>query len=202
MTPEQWNAIETNDASYDGVFYYGLKTTRIVCRPSCPAKACNPKNVIIFDDCESAVKAGFRPCQRCRPDIPGWRGPKPELTDAAKHWIAGHYTGKFSLKEIAAGLAVNGNYLLHVFRQHTGMTLLEYHNFLRCEEARRLLADRDTPVARIAAETGFSSASHFTRVFKAFTGKTPSEYRSSLDSSDDQGSRKADKQAACKPGEP
>ncbi len=202
MTPEQWNAIETNDASYDGVFFYALKTTRIVCRPSCPAKACKPKNVIIFDDFESAVKAGFRPCQRCRPDIPGWRGPKAELADAARQWISDHYTGKFSLKEIAADLAVNGNYLLRVFRQYTGMTLLEYHNYLRCEEARRLLADKDIPIVHIAIKTGFSSASHFTRVFKDYMGKTPSEYRNFLNSSDDHGSREADEQAACRPGEP
>ena len=42
MTEEQWNAIKTNDRNYDGVFFYALKTTKTICRRSCPARQCNP----------------------------------------------------------------------------------------------------------------------------------------------------------------
>ena len=76
MTEQQWKAIEQNDASYDGVFFYGLKSTHIVCRPSCPARACNPKNIVIFGSVKEAIQGGYRPCLRCHPELPGWRGAK------------------------------------------------------------------------------------------------------------------------------
>lgn len=177
MTEEQWNAIKTNDRNYDGVFFYALKTTKTICRPSCPARQCNPKNVLIFDTYEEALARGFRPCKRCRPDQMEWTGAKEQLAETAKQLIRAHYKEKFSLSELAGTMYVNGSYLIRAFKEVTGFTLLQYHNYVRCEEAARLLKETTQSISFISCETGFTSSSHFTRIFKKTTGKTPSRYR-------------------------
>lgn len=68
MTEEEmWKAIVDCDASYDGIFYYGVKTTKIYCRPSCKSKTPKRENIVFFHSKEEAEKAGFRPCRRCKP---------------------------------------------------------------------------------------------------------------------------------------
>ncbi|MGH9262262.1 MAG: Ada metal-binding domain-containing protein, partial [Acidimicrobiales bacterium] len=60
------------DAGYDGVFYFGVVTTGIFCRPSCPARQPRAENVKYFRSVKDAMFAGFRPCKRCRPlEVPG-----------------------------------------------------------------------------------------------------------------------------------
>ncbi len=68
-----WRA---RDAAYDGLFYFGVRTTRIVCRPSCPSQP-RAENLVFFNDYQGALAEGFRPCKRCRPDhftgtVPEW----------------------------------------------------------------------------------------------------------------------------------
>lgn len=138
MTQEQWDAIKNRDHRYDGIFFYGVKTTKHVCRPSCPSRLCNPQNVIIFNRIEDAQQQGYVPCLRCRPEQIDWRGSKAELTAAAKSYIQTHYIEKFSLKTIASALYVNENYLLRIFKEMTGETLLAFHNDTRCFAAREL----------------------------------------------------------------
>lgn len=177
MTKEEWLAIKNNDKSYDGKFFYALKTTGTVCRPSCTARSCNPKNVIIFYDLEDAYRCGFRPCQRCYPDRLDWEGVKSDLVAQAKQLIEENYMEKFSLKAISSNLFVNESYLLRTFKEITGMTMLEYHNFVRCEKAKKLLERMELSISFIASSVGYCTASHFTRVFKQEYGCTPSQYR-------------------------
>ena len=125
MNREQWLAIKNKDSSYDGVFFYALKTTKVVCRPSCNKKACSPENVVIFDDLDSALAAGYRLCKRCRPDQPGWKGAKYELASSAEDYINNNYTADFSLEEMAKKLHVNKFYLLRTFKEVAGTTPLE-----------------------------------------------------------------------------
>src|SRR5262245_9336999 len=64
------------DASYDGLFFLGVRTTGIFCRPTCPARKPLPRNVEYFPTARAALVAGYRPCKRCRPlemdDQPAW----------------------------------------------------------------------------------------------------------------------------------
>ncbi|MCK5885780.1 MAG: methylphosphotriester-DNA--protein-cysteine methyltransferase family protein, partial [Alcanivorax sp.] len=70
ITDTQWQAILVRDRRADGRFVYGVITTGIFCRPSCPAKRPNPDNVRIFPNGQTALQAGFRPCRRCTPLSP------------------------------------------------------------------------------------------------------------------------------------
>ncbi len=177
MTREQWIAIKTRDAAWDGVFYYALKNRKTICRPSCSARSCEPRQVLIFTTMEDATAQGFHPCQRCRPDLPEWHGAKQELAKSAKQLVGTHYRDKFSLEFYARLLFVNKSYLARVFKEVTGETLLSYHNRVRCREARVLLEELTLPIAQIGARVGYPSASHFIRIFKQQVGCTPREYQ-------------------------
>ena len=99
------------------------------------------------------------------------------LALAAREYVEAHSAEKFSLQKIAGALYVNGSYLLRVFKARTGMTLLYYHNFVRCQRAKELLRDPDKTVSQAGEEAGFVSSSHFSHIFRKITGMTPSEYR-------------------------
>ena len=177
MTETQWSAIESNDKAYDGQFFYALKTTKNICRPSCTARACNPKNVIIFNTFDEAAKSGFRPCQRCRPDQMNWEGAKAELAEKARKLMWENAYEKFSLQQIANTLYVNGSYLLRTFKAQTGCTMLWYHHYARCEKARELLHKQELAISLVGSMVGYSTASHFTKVFRGLYGCTPTAYR-------------------------
>ena len=177
ITKEQWTAIKNCDKRYDGRFFYGLQSTKKVCRPSCPKRSYDPKRIAVFDTLEEALSQGYRPCSRCRPELPDWSGAKTELAKAAEQYVREHYTDKFSLSVLADTLHVDKSYLLRTFKSVTGHTLLEYHNLVRCEIAKELLTRPELSASFIASEVGYVSASHFSQVFRKTVGCTPSEYR-------------------------
>lgn len=177
MTQEQWQAIKNGDASSDGQFFCGRKTTKIVCRPSCPAQSRVPKNIVVFDTLDDAIQMGYRPCSRCHPELEHWEGAKKELARSAEAFIRSHYQDKFSLDALARELHVDKSYLLRTFKEVMGSTLLQYHNQVRCEAAKELLTHSELSVSYIAAAVGYASPSHFTVIFRKIVGCTPSEYR-------------------------
>src|SRR5436190_15525229 len=92
---EMKRAYLERDAAYNGLFFLGVRTTGIFCRPTCPARKPLPKNVEYFPTPRAAMVAGYRPCKRCRPldadDQPDWdtelladvdRDPAARITDA------------------------------------------------------------------------------------------------------------------------
>lgn len=177
MTKEQWTAIKNRDPAFDGCFCYALKGRKTVCRPSCGARSCSPGDVIVFDSLEDALAGGYRPCSRCRPDLPGWGGARKALAEAAEDYIRRHYTEKFSLEALANALHMDRSYVLRSFKAVTGGTLLEFHNRTRCEKAKELLQRPELSISYIASAVGYVSASHFSQVFRRYEGSTPLQYR-------------------------
>ena len=100
-----------------------------------------------------------------------------ELADAIGREIRAHYTEDFSLELLAESLHINKFYLIRIFKKVTGETPMHYHNGYRCEKACELLQNPAIPVAAVGEETGFHSASHFSRVFRKVMHQTPSQYR-------------------------
>lgn len=99
------------------------------------------------------------------------------LTRSALAYIESHYKAKFSLQAMAGELYVNGSYLLRVFKKNTGFTPLAYHNHVRCERAKELLAGTGESISDIGEAVGFVSPAHFSHVFRKAEGCTPTEYR-------------------------
>lgn len=178
MTREQWQAIKTHNKDYDGTFFYALKNSRIVCRPSCPRRKCLAKNVIIYGTLAEALGSGCTICSRCRPDLRDFKGPKEELANAAEQLVRDRFREKFSLTALADTLHVDKSYLLRTFREVKGTTLLAFHNKMRCDAAAELLTRPELSISYIASEVGFISPAHFSKLFKKLTGCTPSEFRS------------------------
>lgn len=177
MTDEQkYIIISNNDASYDGKFYYAVKTTGIYCRPSCKSKVPKKENILFFDTVDAIDKNTFRPCKRCRPDVLEYQ-PNKEMVAKVKHLVDENFKEKRILDVKIRELGLTQQHVVKVFKECYGMTLLEYISDLRLTEAKYLLVTTDDKIVNIAYAVGFESVSTFYRFFKRGTGVTPRIYR-------------------------
>lgn len=175
---DKWNAVIKCDKRYDGLFYYGVKTTGIFCRPSCKAKAPLKKNTFFFDSIDDSLKAGFRPCKMCRPDInESIYEPNKELIKKAKEILNHSYNKGLDLKASAQELGFSYSHLTRLFKQSYGMTPNEYITKIRINKSKQLLIETNIDILGIAHEVGFKSLSTFYKCFKENVGCTPKEYR-------------------------
>ena len=87
ITPEKcWQAVFNREPHFDGVLVYGVTSTGIYCRPSCPSRRPKKDRVVIFPRPEAAEQAGFRPCRRCRASETGYQnGSEPWVQDLCRH---------------------------------------------------------------------------------------------------------------------
>ena len=102
-----------------------------------------------------------------------------DYADTALCYIDDHFREPLTLDGLASLVHVSTAYLSRQFKERTGTTIIQYINRLRTEEACHMLRLSDYSVEEISRMTGFESPKYFSRVFKAHTGKTPSEYRAS-----------------------
>ncbi|GFP76349.1 bifunctional transcriptional activator/DNA repair enzyme AdaA [Clostridium fungisolvens] len=175
---EKWQAVISCDNKYDGLFFYGVKTTGIFCRPSCKSKTPIRENVIFFDNTVNALDSGFRPCKRCCPDKVDFQ-PDSELIEKAKNIFHTYFNKPVDLSDISKQLGISTNHLIKLFKQHTKLTPTQYIIKLRIEKAKELLKQSDIDILEISYATGFKSLSNFYKCFKEQTEFTPSEYRKS-----------------------
>lgn len=173
---EMWQAVLNNDAGYDGVFFYAVKTTGIYCRPSCKSKPPKKENICFFETSEQARKAGFRPCKRCRSDLIDYQ-PMKQIAEDVKCKIEKVYCEQADLCKKLNEVGITGRRLADIFKDEYGMTPKAYADHLRLAEAKRLLKDTDKKVIDIAYSVGFGSLSAFYSFFKKEEKITPSEYQ-------------------------
>src|SRR5437764_11773281 len=79
-----WDAVVARNRKFDGAVFYGVSTTRIYCRPSCPSRRPKPENIQFFFDPQSAEQAGFRACKRCHPRDPSGGGKLELVRDVCR----------------------------------------------------------------------------------------------------------------------
>lgn len=173
---EKWNAVVQCNSNYDGVFFYGVKTTGIVCKPSCKSKEPKRNNVMFFDNIEDAYTYGLRPCKRCRPDLIKFN-PMKDLIKKAKDIFDKYYANREELELEIKKLGISQNYLIQLFRKKYGLTPVKYLNQLRIEKSLDLLSNTSSNITDIALRSGFESLSTFYDFFKKQIGMTPKEYR-------------------------
>ncbi|MBY8912083.1 bifunctional transcriptional activator/DNA repair enzyme AdaA [Bacillus sp. YC2] len=177
LTEEKWNAIIHNDSSYDGTFFYAVKTTGIFCRPSCKSRVPNKENVVVFQTADEALAEHFRPCKRCRPN--GLRLPDEEWVTQITEYIDSHYHESLTLETLADMCHGSPYHLQRTFKKIRDTTPNEYIQNIRVATAERLLKLTDKTVTEIAMAIGISNTSHFATLFKKKTGSSPTEYRKS-----------------------
>ena len=175
VSDEQWQAVTDNDASYDGHFFYAVKTTGIFCRPSCKSRLPNRENIGFFKDAEQALAAHFRPCKRCKPT--GEKLPDEEWIFLITEYIDIHYKEKLTLETLAL-LSHGSPYHLHrTFKKINGMTPVDYIQKKRIEKAKMLLTISNDSIAEVGESVGLSNTPYFITLFKKKTGQTPEAFR-------------------------
>lgn len=177
MNEERWNAVKNNDKSYEGKFYYGVKTTGIFCLPSCKSKLPLRKNVMFFHSYQEAINTGFRPCKRCRPDLSLTYDPNKELLDSIKNFLDENFTDAKCLDGLDRYFNVSKFHLIRIFKNKFGKTPREYVQYKRIELSKNILISSDIKTIDIAFISGFSSYTTFFTNFKNLTNMTPEEYR-------------------------
>lgn len=175
VSDEQWQAIAGNDASYDGRFFYAVKTTGIFCRPSCKSRLPNRENVGFFQTAGQALAAHYRPCKRCKPT--GQRLPDEEWIALITEYVDVHYNETLTLDTLAQ-LSHGTPYHLHrTFKKIKGVTPADYVQQIRIGKAKALLTASHQTVAKIGEAVGLSNTPYFITLFKKKTGYTPEGYR-------------------------
>lgn len=165
---EMWEAVQQSDASYDGLFFYAVKTTGIFCRPSCKSKPPKRENLCYFASGKEARAAGFRPCKRCRSDL---------LEYQPMRQIAAEIKSRMDRAVSLDGVGLTPRRMTDIFKQEYGVTPKEYADSRRLCAAKKLLKATPEKVIDVAYQAGFSSLTSFNRFFKQQTGQTPTEYR-------------------------
>lgn len=175
---EKWQAVINCDRRYDGIFFYGVKTTGIFCKPSCKSKTPHRDNVVFWGNPAIAMECGFRACKRCRPEKAIFE-PDLELLKKTKDIFDAKYSEQVELNLISKQLGVSKSHLIRLFKLHSGLTPTQYIAKVRVDKAVELLNQTDMNILEIAYAVGFKSLSNFYKCFKEQTGHSPKEHRKS-----------------------
>lgn len=164
-----YRALARRDAAYEGVFFTGVKTTGIFCRPTCRAKKPKPENVEFFPTINEALHGGYRPCRLCRPMDS--TKPVPPLVERLRRAVEDSAGGRVSDKDLAA-MGIEPSTARRQFQAYHGMTFHAY------QRARRMgLALRDVksgqPVIDVQLARGYESTSGFREAFTRIFGTPP-----------------------------
>lgn len=124
----RWQALCQRLPAAHASFIYGVKTTRIFCRPTCAARLARRANVVFFQTASEASEAGFRPCKRCKPssaDEPDLEHHKRDIVRRACDIIRGS-EGTVTPAEVAKQVGLSGRYFHGIFKEVIGLTPVQY----------------------------------------------------------------------------
>jgi AraC family transcriptional regulator, regulatory protein of adaptative response / methylated-DNA-[protein]-cysteine methyltransferase len=172
----RWAALVARDASVDGTFVYGVATTGIYCRPGCPSKLARPENVSFFATCEEAEAAGFRACQRCRPNEASFAERQAALIAEACRRIE-EAEELPTLDALAKTFGLSAFHFHRLFKKLTGVTPKAYAAGHRARRVRDHLAAGQGSVTEAIYDAGFNSGGRFYETSNAVLGMTPSTFR-------------------------
>jgi AraC family transcriptional regulator of adaptative response/methylated-DNA-[protein]-cysteine methyltransferase len=170
-----WEAVATRDRNWDGRLYYGVTSTRVYCRPSCPSRRPRRDRTRFFDTPDAAEMAGFRACRRCQPRAQ--EGPRQgEAIETARRWIDEHPDDRVRLDTLARVAGVSSWHLQRTFKKVVGLSPREYAAARRRARFRTELRS-STAVSRASFEAGFGSSSRVYEQTNRMLGMTPGAYR-------------------------
>ena len=179
-----YQALTSRDSRFDGVFFVGVTSTGIYCRPVCPVKAPLAKNCLFFASAEAAEKAAFRPCLRCRPELAPGNAPVDNGHRIASLLIRRIEEGVLedinSLEKIASQFALSLRQLRRIVQKELGVSPVELKQTRRLLLAKQLLTETTLPITDIAFASGFTSLRRFNDVFNRRYRMPPSRLRKSF----------------------
>ena len=173
----QWQAVLARDTSCDGRFVYGVRTTGVYCRPSCPSRSPLRRNVHFYTTPAAAERDALRPCHRCRPDItPALDGPVAERMRALCRHLEAHSDEAYSLAVLSRRANLSPFHLQRRFKAAIGVTPRQYAEACRLRLLKRRLRAGDQVTGAIY-EAGFGSISRVYERVASRMGMTPGQYR-------------------------
>jgi AraC family transcriptional regulator, regulatory protein of adaptative response / DNA-3-methyladenine glycosylase II len=183
-----YRALTTRDVRFDGLFFVGVTTTRIYCRPVCSARTPRIERCRFFPGAAAAEQAGFRPCLRCRPEIAPGRSSVDAVSRVARAAAvrieAGILNSGGSLEDLALEFGLSSRQLRRVMRQELGVSPIQLAQTHRLLLAKQLLTETRLPIIEVAFASGFESLRRFNALFQSHYRLTPSRFRRSLESLD------------------
>jgi AraC family transcriptional regulator of adaptative response/methylated-DNA-[protein]-cysteine methyltransferase len=172
----RWRALAARDAAADGTFVYGVTSTGIYCRPSCPSRRPRADRVRFFDTTTDARQEGFRACKRCRPDAVGLAQPGIEAVRLASAYLATHADETVTLGHLARVASMSPHHLQRRFKAIVGLSPREFQSAVRAGKLRTSLRDgRDVTTA--IYEAGYGSPSRVYEAAPTGKGMSLSSYR-------------------------
>lgn len=180
-----YHALSSRDPRFDGVFYVGVTSTGIYCRPICPARTPKSVNCRFFQSAEAAEKASFRPCLRCRPELAPGNAPVDDAHRIvgliASRMEEGRFDDEVGLEEVAAQFGLSSRQLRRIVQQELGVSPIELLLTRRLLLAKQLLTETRLPIIEVAFASGFSSLRRFNAAFSTRYGMPPSRLRKEAD---------------------
>ena len=177
----RYQAVSARDPRFDGVFFTGVTSTGIYCRPICPARTPKAVNCTFYDSAVAAEKAGFRPCLRCRPELAPGSAPVDDARRIA-HLIVqrigeGLVDDNAHIDTIAAQFEISARQLRRIVQKELGVSPIELIQTRRLLLAKQLLTETALPVTEIAYASGFASLRRFNDAFRQHYRMPPTQLR-------------------------
>lgn len=166
---EYYDALINKDSTYEGIFFVGITSTGIFCRPSCSARKPKRENCVFFQTAQQSLLAGFRPCKRCRPLL---NPNEPSdmikiLTEAVEEDPSRRWTDA-DVRE----LGYNSSTVRRQFKKRFGMTFTAYSRARRMGIALKTIRQGDK-IINAQIDAGYSSGSGFRDAFSSIMGAAP-----------------------------
>lgn len=172
-----WQAVAARDPQWDGVFVYGVPSTRIYCRPTCPSRRPKRPGVRFFAAAAAAEAQGFRACRRCHPAAAAAVPPPIDRVRRVCAAIAAHPDERVTLAVLARAVNVDPHHLLRTFKQVLGISPREYADAVRLGCLRTGLR-AGNGVAAATYDAGYGSGSRVYERAPSTLGMTPAAYAS------------------------
>jgi AraC family transcriptional regulator of adaptative response/methylated-DNA-[protein]-cysteine methyltransferase len=172
---QRWLAVVRRDPDADGRFCYAVRTTRIFCRPSCPARRPRRSHVEFFPSHLEAARAGYRPCRRCTPDALSSRARAQARVATACRLIATS-DEPLDLRRLAAAVGLSRFHFHRLFTSTTGITPRAYAAAQRGSRVRTALTKGAT-VTEAVFDAGYGSSGRFYEAAEGLLGMRPAAFR-------------------------
>jgi len=174
-----YRALVARDAHFDGLFFFGVKTTGIYCRPVCPARTPGRDRCIFFKTAAQAEEAGFRSCFRCRPELAPGAAPVDALSRvaAAATRLIEEGGNVATVGDLAETLGVSARHLRRATQAELGVSPIALAASRRLALARQLIVDTTLPMTEVAFAAGYRSVRRFNAAVRARYARSPSAIR-------------------------
>ena len=176
-----YSALASRDPRFDGVFFVGVTSTGIYCRPVCTAKKPKPENCRFFQSAAAAEKEAFRPCLRCRPELAPGHAPLDDarrIASRINHYIQAELLNDdASVEKMADSFELSARQIRRIVHQEFGVSPIELVLTRRLLLAKQLLTETQLSMTEVAFSSGFSSVRRFNDAFTRQYNMPPSRLR-------------------------